>query len=502
MFKKASRALKSFDLAFFKSQRSFTSQNSQSSLIALEKISESMKSNKEKTFQDLLILDKLNETTYSNTFRALNKETKSFYSYKTININDDSTSALNQIELLIKQHDPTSTQESSFINYDKSINKVQVLTEMQKTTLGDFSEFYLRDKGQFSQEIMTEYSWQLFELLYRVRALDAVCYDLSLQNIFIDYKENKLKLHDYSDLRYLSDFYSEFKSFQAPYYLDIVLHSLAKMTVPSVTMSSPQDARAYFRDNFPEFMNEFREIEDFASKIKNWLPYDQNSTANILFELELRKSQALPFSTGYNRFLAEKIKKAVTSEEESWKRIEKAISQSNSDINAHIIKLKASRDNWQGQAQYYKRIGEFEKACDYFAKGLNVAQDIERIEKFQADGFKQENLGFRRAQPKVSENHNTEEEPLNKNYLRKVYYSSAFLTLVFWYYWVKYQNDGLEMFQKNENRSTKEAAVGQKKQEVETKNTVKTEEHKKKEDSIKLVVFGIVALLASLSLTL
>ena len=501
MFTKVNRAIKLLDLVCFKPQRNFTSFDPKTSLATLEKISESMKSGHENTFKDLLILDKLNSTTYSETFRALNKQTKLFFSQKTIYFENDDTPAWNQVELLIKQH---NQNDSLLINYKKdarSVQVIQVLAEIQKTTLGDFSEFYLKNKGQFETEILKEYAWQLFEILYRARSLGATCYDLSLQNIFIDYKDNKLKLHDYSDLRYFSDFYSGFKTLPVSYYLDVVLHTLAKMTAPPVTISNGEHARGYMKEKFPEFMKEFREIEEFAGSIKAWLPYDEGQSQYLLFELESRKSRNLPFDVGYNKFLIEKIKKANVDQ---IKLVEEAINQPNIDIQAHLLKLKTAKESFQGQGQYYKVIGDFEKACDYFAKALDTVKDIERIEQQQQqfrapDAEKQE----RRSRDPTTRDPATRDPTTKINV--KMTPGSALVVLVgLWLLSLMEEKTPEDSKSEDEKEPSSISFVIEKKDEKkneQAKSIVPDSETKKKERT-QLFMFGVVATLVTLGLTL
>ncbi len=350
MFSQALRASQaSFKSILSKAKRGFTSSNSHLSEM-LEEVSQKMKGNSLQ--EDLIILDRLNRTHYSTTFRAFDKKTRSFVAHKTISLT--SPFAWSQIEMIMKQHKNPS-QNSYFsdiisIDYDKSANQVKVLTELDKTVLGDVASYIASHPGKLNDAFLKELTPQLVDLLDEAKSLNYRFEGLNLQNLFIDLKENRVKAHE------LSDFAPKTSNDEIPSSLEVVCDALMNIT------GAPKDA----------VTREFQQIME-----------------NLKLRSETQLSSIL--SEDYNKFMTEKLLKILEEKRSTTRFIEdatllkEALNQSHSEKSfGHIEALKQHREALLSQAKYYKTLDQFEKASKCYSDAFSHL----RIEYINADILK------------------------------------------------------------------------------------------------------------------
>jgi len=368
---------KTFQSAFFKARRGFTSSIDKPRILEmLEEIHQNPKSYQRKSnFQDLIILDKLNETPHSTTFRAFNRQTHSFVAHQTILVHHPLSFA--HIELILDQYN-LSPQRPHFsdilsIQYDKQRKEAQVLTELDKATLQDIASYLATNQNQLSDEVLSEYAWQLLDLIVKpTTTIDSI----QLQNVSVDLKENSLRVHDFIDfatskLDPLS---------QANLKRDSM--KIISSTIKKIANIANQEA---FQTRFPKTVESIEEMKDIAQAWDKG--HIEKALINLKSRMQGRQSISSMVSENYNTFIVEKILNALKTQNpsqfvENGDLIKKLLIKSNRQIYMeHLENLKKTEEDQLSQAKYYKTLDQYELSSKFYSQAFQARLKIGKVEK-------------------------------------------------------------------------------------------------------------------------
>jgi len=218
---------------------------------------------------DIKILDKTGSTSYSQTFRAYDRESHVLFAQKKLFL--DSGSSWNQLNLILKQYAVQSPHLASIysINFDERNQEVNVMSQVNKNTIGDSSQFMAKQDIKMADELLMSYTQQILSQLKAMRLMNAHCEaSIQPQNMFIDDKSHNLKLFDFSDFHIGAESL-ERESRQDNMFLNIALQTLVQTLNPDVHVSSIEEARMYLSRSYPSFYKIIKDDLISASDIKN-----------------------------------------------------------------------------------------------------------------------------------------------------------------------------------------------------------------------------------------
>jgi len=368
---------KTFQSTFLKTRRGFSAPTDKPRILEmLEKIHQNPKSYQNKSsFQDLILLDKLNETPHSTTFRALNRQTKSFVAHQTIMVENPLSFA--QMELILDQYN-LSPQRSHFsevlsIQYNKTKKEAQILTELDKATLQDLSSYIATNPAHLTDEILSEYAWQLLDLIVK----PTVAFDsLQLQNLSIDFKENSIKAHDFLDFAIPRAYPSSPGSLKRDS-LDVISSMIKKL-------ANIADQEAFQR-RFPKTIESLEEMKDIA---QSWdKEHIEKAIINLRLKMQSRQSMNPIVSENYNSFIVEKLLNVLRTQNpskfvENVDLIKRILIKSNRAIYLdHLQNLKKAEEDQLSQAKYYKTLDQYELSSKFYSQAFQTRQKIAKTEK-------------------------------------------------------------------------------------------------------------------------
>jgi len=232
--------------------------------------------------KDLLTFDKLSEDANSETYRVFDLYHKKFFALKTLSL--DSESAWKQFNLMIRQHYHKSSRLAPIrsFNYSEANKQVKILSELQKTIIGEYAYNRKRQGLPWNNQELKTVLWHLLKIINALKAQGATTEYLKPGHIFFDQKGGKLRAFDYPgasigdwkfgfpssswgwDSLFKSDSMSwswHVPSGDTMNAFDVAIHTLVQIIDPYAPVDNPAEARAYLKNNYPEFKEELKTIE-------------------------------------------------------------------------------------------------------------------------------------------------------------------------------------------------------------------------------------------------
>jgi len=277
--------------------------------------------------KNLVLLDKLSTTPYSETYRVYDTVHKTFYVEKTFGL--DSEFAWNQLNFILRQYFLRSQLLSDVlsIDYDRKLKRVKVFGEIERTTMNDYSHFLADKHFVWTTELLKVYIWEILNHLHTLRRLDATCLFMRPQNFFIDQKVGYLRLFDYSDFRVGKEGSS--RKVDAEYYLDSAVHTLVQILNPYNSVRNAEEGWKYLGQKHPEFEQYLNQVKATMKDIDGWRTKDRED--KVMAEIDANLStKAVPIEAGFIEFLADRLKvtleaRGLSNTEELWNDIKQTI---------------------------------------------------------------------------------------------------------------------------------------------------------------------------------
>jgi len=304
-------------------------------------------------------LDKTGLTSFSQTFRAYDRESKILFAEKKILL--DSDSSWNQVNLILKQYAIRSSNLADIysINYDEKSQKVNVISEVNQTTLGDYSQFMTSHSQEWTDELLKSYTGQILSQIKNMRLLNATCESIKPQNMFIDEKSHNLKLFDLSDFTIES--ISERRDFS-----DIALKTLVQVLNPSVQVKSVEEAKTYLSKAYPSF---WKSIEEVQKDSETWWTFNKQTQPDVL------KIHPL-----YDAFITRRIGIPV---DQTWNQTESLLEISKEEQEA-LDRLKEFKTNVETgflqQIEAYNMLGNQKLTSEAYERFFKMGQDLLKAE--------------------------------------------------------------------------------------------------------------------------
>jgi len=277
--------------------------------------------------KDIVLLDKLSTSPYSETYRVYDTASKAFYTEKTFGL--DSEFAWNQLNFILRQYFLRSQLLSDIISidYDRQAHRVKVFAEIERTTMNDYSHFLAEKHFSWTTDLLKVYIWEILNHLHTLRRLDATCITIRPQNLFIDQRVGYIRLFDFSDFKVGKEGFS--RKVEAEYYLDKAVHTLVEILNPYHQLRNAEEGWKYLREKHPEFVQYLKEVQGKMKDIDAWRTRDRED--KILAEIDANLStKAVPIEAGFTEFLTNRLRQTLeardlSNTEELWAQIKPSL---------------------------------------------------------------------------------------------------------------------------------------------------------------------------------
>jgi len=233
---------------------------------------------------DLLTFDKLSASENSETYRVFDLYHKKFFALKTLSL--DSESAWKEVNLMLRYHSDSASNYLAPVHsfsYHEANQEVKILSGLQKTIIGKYAYHRKRQGLPWNKQELTTVLWHLLQIINAIHERGASTHYLKPDHIFFDPKEGKLRAFDHPGSE-VADYGFHSKSWS--FYIgdcsnpfDVAIHTLVQIIDPYAPIDNPAEARAYLKNNYPEFSEKLKTIEANSKGIgflyDNLAPLDQ-----------------------------------------------------------------------------------------------------------------------------------------------------------------------------------------------------------------------------------
>ena len=327
--------------------------------------------------QDLITFDKLSENANSETHRVFDLYHKKFFALKTLSL--DSEVAWREFNLMFRQHfnEMSRLAPVRSFAYEKANKQAKILSEIQKTVIGDYAYFRKRQGLEWESRELKVVMWNLLKIVMKLRSHYTNVDYLKADHIFLDSKEGKLKAFEYPGAHighnYAFAKYFGWHALDATTF-DVAIHTLVKIVDPHAPVDNPEEAKAYLNINYPEFKADLLEIEIHLKGARH-------------FQDDLLPLEKIFGSKDYDKYLLGNLRKIFDqrsgqSTEENWAFVNQGLGEFHEaevilkglldeNISRFGITHQLVTKSYLNLAELYQDQEKYDLSSKYFQNALN-----------------------------------------------------------------------------------------------------------------------------------
>ena len=365
-------------------QEYFTPFNKQYTLEGLKLLQTHFETENKIDSHNLITLDSLSETPYSETHRVFDRSHKMFFAQKTIAL--DSINSWNQINLILKQYvhrDPKLAQVFS-INYNEAEKEVKILSEFQKKSIGDYAYFRIKNQLSWTNEELKILTWQLIDQFEALRNFNAKADSINYMKMFFN-KTNTLSLYDLSDFTDVSGTSTVLLGTKPEITTGPIIYSLVQLIDPYAPVHNAEEAKAYLKANHQDFLPELEKIFETVSDLSKIITETKykEKLSNKIRDNVLNKPLILGSEREYDKFISEKLidilkSKKLSNLEEDIACLYQGLElyEEAHEIFEKFLERSTSSKTYMQIADVYKDMSNIVQASKYFNSALEMEKSL------------------------------------------------------------------------------------------------------------------------------